>query len=89
MTPLEIEEIEISNLDSTAFHLKTRCSDLFHYQKEKLVLMRAVNRKQSISNKPACGKIASPVGIPISLQDVGIPLFSGGLEIIHKDLWDF
>ena len=39
--------------------------------------------------KTACGKIACPVGIPIRLQDVGIPLFSGGLEIIHKDLWDF
>ena len=49
----------------------------------------AVNRKQRIENKSACGKIASPVGIPISLQDVGIPLFSGGLEIIHKDTWDF
>ena len=47
------------------------------------------NRMQSIENKSANGKIASPVGIPISLQDVGIPLFSRGLEIIHKDLWDF
>ena len=62
---------------------------MFHNQKEKLVLMRAVNRKQSIDNNSACGKIASLVGIPISLQDVAIPLFSGGLEIIHKDLWDF
>ena len=89
MILLKLKKFEISNLDSTAIHLKTCCSDLFHYQKEKLVLMCAVNRKQSIENKSACGKIASPVGIPISPQDVGIPLFSGGLEIIHKDLWDF
>ena len=91
----EIEEIEISNLDSTAlskltgYSFKNLHSDLFHYQKEKLVLMRAVNRMQSIENKSASGKIACPVGIPVSLQDVGIPLFSRGLEIIHKDLWDF
>ena len=62
---------------------------MFHNQKEKLVLMRAVNRKQSIENKSACGTIVSLLGIPISLEDVGIPLFSEGLEIIHKDLWDF
>ena len=46
--------------------------------------MRAVNRKQSIKNKSACGEIASPVGIPISLQDVGISLSSGGLELFTK-----
>ena len=91
----EIEEIEISNLDSTAlsklrsYSFKNLRSDLFHYQKETLVLMRAVNKMQSIENKSASGKIASPIGIPISIQDVGIPLFSRGLEIIHKDLWDF
>ena len=51
--------------------------------------MRAVNRKQSIENNSACGKIASLVGFPIRLQGAAIPLFSGGLEIIHKDLWDF
>ena len=54
-----------------------------------LVLMRAVNRQQRIENKSACGKMASLVGIPNSLQDVGIPLFSGGMKIIHKDLSDF
>ena len=58
-------------------------------KKEKLVLMRAVNRKQSIDNNSACSKIASLVGISISLRGVAIPLFSGGLEIIHEDLWDF
>ena len=48
----ETEEIEISNLDCTALSkltdhsLKTCCSDLFHYQKEKLVLMHPVHWKQ-------------------------------------------
>ena len=66
----ETEEIEISNLDSTALSKLTGFS---------------VNRKQSIENKSACG-----TGIPkLAYEMSGIPLFYGGLEIIHKDLWDF
>ena len=45
----------------------------------------SVNRKQSIENKSACG-----IGIPkLAYKMSGIPLFSWGLEIIYKDLWDF
>ena len=53
----EIEEIEISNLDSKAlsklrgYSFKNLRSDLFHYQEEKPVLMRAASRVQSIENK--------------------------------------
>ena len=82
----EIGEKEISNLDSTAlskltYYLLKNCfSDLFHYHKEMHVLMPAVNRKQSIENKSACG-----IGIPkLAYKMSGSLCFLGDWKLFTK-----
>ena len=61
----------------------------FIIRKESLFSCVQLTGSRALETSQLVEKIASPVGIPVSLQDIGIPLFSGGLEIIHKDLWDF
>ena len=92
---LEIGNSEISNFNSRALSKLTGYSFenlLWRFvilSEKKHALMHAAKRKHGIEIKSACGNQIPKPANEISSQDVGIPLFSGGLENIHKDLWDF